>query len=355
MRRHAWGRLPAEIGRFLRANASSVAATALDWALVAALVGAGAHYLLAAAAGAVAGAVTDFSLKRHWAFDRAAKGTLGAEGLRYLLVSGSSLGANLLCSWGLVDGLGMPPVPGVIGASIVVGLLWNYPLHRWFVFRGSRRLAVVCDFDGTATLGDLADELSIASIGRDRWQRANDAYQGGKITFEGLLHEIFEPITASAAEIRSFALDRVHFRPGFERLVAVSRERRLPFVLASGGLDIYIRPALEKLPHALVEGLVIRANHAEPAAGGLRVSFPYRHAPGACGTCGSCKGAIVKELQAKGYRVVAVGDGNADRCMAGVADVLFARGRLLDWCRGAGIPCRPFETLDTVADCLERG
>jgi putative flippase GtrA len=26
-------------------------------------------------------------------------------------------------------------VPGVIAASIVVGVAWNYPLHRLYVFR----------------------------------------------------------------------------------------------------------------------------------------------------------------------------------------------------------------------------
>ncbi len=354
MRQGTWSGLRAEIARFIRANASSAAATAVDWALVTTVVWAGAHYLVAAAAGAAAGAATDFSLKRWWAFDRDAKGTVAVEGLRYLLVSGASLGANLAISWVLVDGAGAPPVPGVIGASIVVGFLWNYPMQRWFVFPAARRLAVVCDFDGTATLDDLADALSIASIGRERWQRANDAFHRGAISFEQLLREIFEPITASVEEIRSFAADRVRFRPGFERLVRVSRGRGLPFVLASGGLDVYIRPALDKLPPALVEGLEIRANHGEPDGRGLTLSFPYRHAPGACGLCGSCKGAIVKELQAAGHRVIAVGDGNADRCMARVADVLFARGRLQTWCHENGIPYEPFDTLDPVADRIAR-
>lgn len=126
--------LAAEVGRFLRANLSAIAATAVDWGLMTGLVWAGVHYLAGAAAGAASGAVTDFLLKRHWAFDRVAKGAVHAEGLRYLLVSASSLGWNLLASWGLVGGLGMAPVPGVVAASIVVGCLWNYPLHRFFVF-----------------------------------------------------------------------------------------------------------------------------------------------------------------------------------------------------------------------------
>ncbi len=127
----------AEAGRFVRANLSSAIASGLEWLLVTGLVLAGVHYLAAAAAGAVTGAVTDFSLKRHWAFERAHRAALGHEGLRYLAVSVVSLGLNLPAAYVLVDGLGVPAVPGVIAASILVGFAWNYPLHRLYVFRGA--------------------------------------------------------------------------------------------------------------------------------------------------------------------------------------------------------------------------
>ena len=213
--------------------------------------------------------------------------------------------------------------------------------------------AVVCDFDGTATVDDLADALSIRYLGLERWKEANDRFHAGAIPFEQLLREIFEPIAATPEEVRAFALEHAHFRPGFERLVTACRRLGYPFVLASGGLDVYIRPALEKLPRALADGLEIRANHAEFTDRGLALSLPFKDAPGACGTCGSCKGAVVRQLQGRGYRVVAVGDGNADRCSARVADVVFARARLLDWCRQTGRACQPFESLDLVADYLE--
>jgi putative flippase GtrA len=74
-------------------------------------------------------------LKRHWAFDRASKGAVHHEGLRYLVVSAASLLLNLAGAYALVDGLDAPAVPGVIAASIVVGFVWNYPLHRCYVFR----------------------------------------------------------------------------------------------------------------------------------------------------------------------------------------------------------------------------
>jgi putative flippase GtrA len=127
----------AEIGRFFRANLSSSIATGIEWVLVTALLLVRIHYLTAAALGAATGAFTDFSLKRHWAFDRLRKGGLHREGLRYLLVSGGSLVWNLVVAYVLVERFGSPKVPGVIGASVVVGFLWNYPLHRSFVFRAA--------------------------------------------------------------------------------------------------------------------------------------------------------------------------------------------------------------------------
>lgn len=131
--------LVAEIGRFVRANLSSTLASGAEYVLVTALVVVHVHYLYAATAGAVTGAIVDFWLKRHWAFDRAAKGAVHHEGLRYLAVSATSLGLNLALAYALVDGLRVPAVPGVIGASIVVGFAWNYPLHRLYVFRTARR------------------------------------------------------------------------------------------------------------------------------------------------------------------------------------------------------------------------
>jgi len=212
--------------------------------------------------------------------------------------------------------------------------------------------AVVCDFDGTAIVEDLADALSIQWIGRQRWQRAESRFQSGLIPFEQLLREIFEPIAASGEEIGAFARARAHFREGFAELAATCRDRGIPFILASGGLDLYVRAALELLPAEVVRGVEVRANRGEPAGGRLRLSFPWRDQPGACGRCGSCKGAMVRELQGRGHRVVAIGDGNADRCMAGVADVLFARARLAAWCDAEGVPYRPFETLREAAALL---
>jgi 2-hydroxy-3-keto-5-methylthiopentenyl-1-phosphate phosphatase len=219
--------------------------------------------------------------------------------------------------------------------------------------RGGESWAVVCDFDGTAILDDIADALSQRYLGDDGWRDINRRYEHGELSFRELLHELFEPIAGTREEIRAFAQQRAHFRPGFLALLEAARRGGHRFVLVSGGLDIYIEPVLELLPPNVARDVTVYANHAEPNDGRLAISFPYGDTPDSCGTCGSCKGAIVKELQRSGHRVIAIGDGNADRCMARVADAVFARGRLRAWCDRHAVAYTPFETLDVVVDFLE--
>lgn len=123
-----------ELRRFLRANGSSIGASLLEWVLITVLVGLNVHYLYAATVGAVLGAIMDFAIKRHWAFERGTIGAVHSEGLRYLAASALSLVWNLAVAYTLVDGLHMAKVPGVIASSIIVGIAWNYPVHRYFVF-----------------------------------------------------------------------------------------------------------------------------------------------------------------------------------------------------------------------------
>lgn len=98
------------------------------------MVRSGGNYLVSAGVGASLGALMDFALKRRWAFMRRGTGSLRAESMRYVMVSSLSLGWNLIMAYGLVHWLHVPPVPGVIAASVLVGTLWNYPLQRVFVF-----------------------------------------------------------------------------------------------------------------------------------------------------------------------------------------------------------------------------
>ena len=209
------------------------------------------------------------------------------------------------------------------------------------------RWAVVCDFDGTAVTEDIGDQVSIHFAGYDVWRTAEDRYAAGELDFAGLLRAIFAPITASAQEIAAWARRRAELRAGFEGFVARCRDGGVPFLLVSAGLDVYIHAVLERLAPELHRHVEVRANRALCSTGGLAVEF--HGLGGGCGRCGFCKGTVVDELRARGFRVAVLGDGTADRCAAEKADLVFARGRLPRYCDAMGVRYSRFESFDEVA------
>jgi len=218
---------------------------------------------------------------------------------------------------------------------------------------GGGRWAVCCDFDGTAVTEDIGDKVSIHFAGHAAWRAAEDRYKAGEIPFRDLLTGIFAPITASREEIAAWARARAVLRPGFEAFAAACRDAAIPFVLVSAGLDVYIEAILERLPPDLRSFVELRANHAVCSPSGLTVRF--HEVRGGCDRCGFCKGAVVEELRARGFRVAICGDGTADRCAAERADLVFARGRLPHHCEEMGIRYTRFETFHEVRAVLGLG
>ena len=128
-----------ESSRFLRAQVSSLLATAVDWALMLGALLLGWHYLIAVAVGHVAGALTDFAVKKYWAFG-AEGGRVDGQLLRYFVAWVGSLGLNELAAWFLIEQVHVAKGAAVIAASLVIGFAWNYPMHRWYVFGHRLRL-----------------------------------------------------------------------------------------------------------------------------------------------------------------------------------------------------------------------
>ncbi|MGZ3405428.1 MAG: GtrA family protein [Polyangia bacterium] len=116
---------------------SSLVATAVDYAVMIVCVSVlGMSPVLGTVIGALCGAVTSFTLGRRWVFD-ARKGDLRGQALRYAMVSTVSLCCNAAGEWVLVR-VGLQYVIARVVASTVVGIGWNFPMHRHFVFRAER-------------------------------------------------------------------------------------------------------------------------------------------------------------------------------------------------------------------------
>jgi putative flippase GtrA len=114
---------------------ASVVATLVDYLTMIVMVSvAGVSPVEATVLGAACGGFTNFAIGRNWTFRATHRGAYG-QALRYALVSGLSLGLNGLGEYLLWSLLGLQYIVARVITSLIVSVAWNFPLHRYFVFR----------------------------------------------------------------------------------------------------------------------------------------------------------------------------------------------------------------------------
>ncbi len=119
---------------FSRSQISSIFSTGIDYAIVLLFVEVfQSWYVLATALGALAGAISNFFLNRHWSF-QASHGQLKRQARRYGIVSGGSLLLNSFGVFLVTEHLQIHYILSVIFVSLFVGILFNYPLQRNYVY-----------------------------------------------------------------------------------------------------------------------------------------------------------------------------------------------------------------------------
>ncbi len=213
-------------------------------------------------------------------------------------------------------------------------------------------LRVFVDFDGTLVQPNVAILLveRFAPNGRRVAREVDEQLHQGRIT----LRQAWDRQAAllpwdQIPAMTEYVVRHVRLRGGAHPFVDLLREHRVPTMIVSGGLDFYIRPILER------EGidLEFRSDTAHRGEDGrIRVTHPYGHAE--CRRCGICKAQLVHPPEVADPRTVFIGDGSTDRFAAEVADLVFARGRLLAYCREHGIRSYPFEGFTPVTRRLRR-
>ncbi len=124
---------------FLRAQASAILATAVDFSTLFFCTEAlGVYYGLSTAVGALAGAVTNFLLNRSWAF-QAQSESVGKQALKYALVSLGSLALNTGGVIACTETFGFHYGFSKVVVALLVGIFFNYPLHKYLVFKAGKR------------------------------------------------------------------------------------------------------------------------------------------------------------------------------------------------------------------------
>ncbi len=204
---------------------------------------------------------------------------------------------------------------------------------------------VVCDFDGTITPFDVTDAI-LTRFADPSWEEVEREWLNGAMTARDCMDRQVQLIDVPAPELDAW-LDSVPVTDGFREFAALCKARGLSLTVVSDGLDYAIKRVLSRNG---VGDLPVIANRLRfRGESGYKLEFPY----GVEGCpSGVCKCAVAKAM---GGKALLIGDGRSDCCVAGAADLVFAREgkELLRRCKAEGYPHRVFNDFFDVAALLE--
>jgi len=202
--------------------------------------------------------------------------------------------------------------------------------------------AVFLDFDGTITEADVGVHL-LDRLGDPAWRQVEDLYFSGAIGSRECLEKEWALLPRDEAALRRVAAE-VPLDPGLGDLVTGLRHAGAEVTVVSDGFGFYVADAVARF------GLDVLTNEVDFGTG--RLEFPNLDRCCPCSTCGTCKQAPLKDARRRGRTAVLVGDGASDRKAALLAQRLFAKGDLAEWCELGDVPYEPFTTLADVHRAL---
>lgn len=210
-----------------------------------------------------------------------------------------------------------------------------------------RKPVVFSDFDGTITRLDVTDEI-LEKFADPAWREVEARWKRGEIGSRECFERQAALVRASVEQLNTL-IDAIPLDPEFANFYSALKARRIPFYILSDSFDYVIRRVMKRVgaDGELRNGRHLYSTGMELEDGRMRAVFPHSN-HGCSHGCATCKPVIIRKIRKKQQPVIYIGDGLSDRFAIEVADIVFAKHELLDYCREHGVACRPFETFSDV-------
>lgn len=200
----------------------------------------------------------------------------------------------------------------------------------------------VVDFDGTISKKDTIDAM-LEKFADPQWEEIEQEWLDGKIDAVECMSRQIGMVRADNITLENFfrgiELDR-SFVPFYQYVAPLAK-----VVIASDGLDHAIKIAMR---HSQFPAPPVFSNRLNFVPNGIEMTFPNRKSDCKGGN-GNCKCSVAKaQAHSAGDKIVLIGDGKSDACLAKHADIVFAKGKLIQHCEENQVTYHAFSTFDDV-------
>lgn len=209
-----------------------------------------------------------------------------------------------------------------------------------------KELIIISDFDGTITLQDV-NNLIFRTFGDEKNEEIEKRFINNKVGEKETLKNHYLNLDLTKNEFRKFVREKIDIDPYFKNFLKYIKSNQFKFVIVSSGFLNYINLILKE--NNIYEDLKIYANQLEFAEDKIITHFLHNikscHQP--FGICGNCKNKVVKKYKKKFNKVIYIGDGLTDRCVAELPDYLFVKrdSSLEEHCKDNGINYQSFNSF----------
>jgi 2,3-diketo-5-methylthio-1-phosphopentane phosphatase len=195
---------------------------------------------------------------------------------------------------------------------------------------------IVCDFDGTITRTDVIDSI-LQRFADPSWEAIENAWLAGDIGSRECLSRQLSQVKATPTQLLDL-FDNIEIDPHFPDFVDHVMDLGASFEVVSDGIEQAIARILARHYVNLLPILANRLRQVDHSR--WRIDFP--HASDACRTAaGNCKCRSAPMAR----RVLVIGDGQSDMCVATTADFVFAKDRLAEHCERNNIAYARFDSF----------
>lgn len=213
----------------------------------------------------------------------------------------------------------------------------------------AKPLALVTDFDGTITADDFFTLAADRYFDEEMLAPWRDYLSGNKKHFDAL-NEMFQKLK-NLPDLENF-IKTIPLDACFLEVAKLCLQKNIPLTICSAGCDWYINLLLGNVMSE--NNICLITNHCDysPQTGLVMNRLPQTH-PCYDDNVGISKSAVVENLKQEGFKVIFAGDGPPDIAPARLADVVFAKKRLLQLCRQEGIKTETFNNFADICNYLK--